>query len=58
MARNTLKYRRMDPLLRAGDRTRWNPPLVWPVIVLLATLTVLLISGIAAYRRRERDTAL
>jgi len=58
MARNTLKYRRIDPRLREIRRARWNPPVVWPVILLLTMLSILLVTGIAAYRRRERETAL
>jgi ABC-type transport system substrate-binding protein len=58
MARNTLKYRRIDPRLREIRRARWNPPVVWPVILLLTVLSLLLVTGIAAYRRRERETAL
>jgi ABC-type transport system substrate-binding protein len=58
MARNTLKYQRIDPLLRARSRSRWNPPVVWPLVLLAAILGGLVVSAVAAYRRRERGAAL
>ena len=58
MANNTLKYRRIDAALRNEQRARWNPPVMWPVAWLLFIALALLVSGIAAYRRRERGTAL
>ena len=58
MASNTLKYLRLDPNLRAEQRAQWNRPVVWPVLALLAIAVALLVSGLAAYRRRERSTAL
>jgi ABC-type transport system substrate-binding protein len=58
MANNTLKYQRVDPALRRERRARWNPPVIWPLILLLVIVMSLLASGIAVYRRRERGTAL
>lgn len=58
MANNTLKYRRIDPGRREARRVDWNPPVVWPVIFLIALVVLLLASGFAVYRRRERGTAL
>ncbi len=57
MANNTLKYRRLDPALRAAQRERWNPPVLWPVWALLGLLVVSSLPAIAAYRRRERSAA-
>jgi oligopeptide transport system substrate-binding protein len=57
MANNTLKYRRIDPELRARRRAEWNRPVVWPVLLGGA---LLLLSGIPAWvthRRRERSAA-
>ena len=57
MANNTLKYKRLDPQLRERLRQQWNPPVVWPIALLLG---LLLLSGIPAlliYRRRERSSA-
>ena len=58
MANNTLKYQRIDPAMRDKLRAHWNPPVIWPVLWLLAIALALLASGIAVYRRRERGTAL
>ena len=58
MANNTLKYVRLDPSQREELRQRWNPPVLWPVALLLVTLVALLVPAIASYRKRERSTAL
>jgi oligopeptide transport system substrate-binding protein len=57
MARNNLKYLKIDAAKRAALRREWNRPIVWP---LLAILVVLVASGVPAflsYRRRERMAA-
>jgi oligopeptide transport system substrate-binding protein len=58
MARNTLKYRRLDPPLRARLRAEWNHPVLWPVIVLASLMVVGIVPAVLSYRRRERATAL
>jgi len=58
MANNTLKYKRIDPLLRERRRSDWNPPVLWPVGILLLIMIALLACGVAAYRRRERGAPL
>ena len=58
MANNTLKYRRLDPALRAAQRERWNPPVLWPIWALLGVLVVSSLPAIVAYRRRERSAAI
>lgn len=58
MANNTLKYQRIDPLLREQRRVLWNPPVIWPAGLLLVALIALVALGIAVYRRRERGAAL
>ena len=47
MARNTLKYKTIDPQLRAKMRDGWNRPVMWPLVVLVV---VLVVSAIPAYR--------
>ena len=47
MARNTLKYKTIDPMLRAEMQHAWNHPVVWPIVVLVV---VLVVSAIPAYR--------
>ena len=58
MANNTLKYQRIDPLLREQRRSEWNPPVLWPMGLLLLIVVALAGAGVAAYRRRERGAAL
>jgi ABC-type transport system substrate-binding protein len=57
MANNTLKYKRLDPLLRQRKRSAWNPPVVWPVVVVLLVLVASSIPAFVAFRRRERRAA-
>ena len=54
MARNGLKYQRIDPALRAASREAWNQPVLWPIAAALAVLVVLAVPAIRGYRRRER----
>jgi hypothetical protein len=58
MANNTLKYKRLDPELRKQKRAEWNPPVIWPVILLLVALVLSAIPAYVIYRRRERSAAL
>jgi len=57
MANNTLKYKRLDPQLRKQKRAEWNPPIIWPIIVLLGLLVVSAIPAIIMHRQRERSAA-
>jgi ABC-type transport system substrate-binding protein len=57
MARNGLKYQRIDPALRAASREAWNQPVLWPIAAALAVLVALTIPAIRGYRRRERMAA-
>ena len=58
MARNTLKYQKVDPFLRKQRRGEWNKVVLWP----LGLMALLFAAGIApaaiALRRRERARAL
>ncbi len=54
IARNGLKYQRIDPALRASKRAEWNPPVVWPVVLILACVVMLSVPALVSYRRRER----
>jgi ABC-type transport system substrate-binding protein len=58
MANNTLKYRRLDPELRARSRARWNQPVVWPVLAGVALVGLLVTPAVLGYRRRERTAPL
>lgn len=58
MARNTLKYVRVDPVLRAERRSQWNAPVWQPMAWFAALLAAGLLAAIRVYRRRQRATAL
>ena len=58
MARNRLKYKRIDPQLRARRRTEWNRPVLLPVGLILFVLVVSIVPAVVSYRRRERGDAL
>jgi ABC-type transport system substrate-binding protein len=57
MANNTLKYRRVDPALRAERREAWNRPTLWPLALGAAGLVALVAPAALAWRRREREAA-
>ncbi len=56
MANNTLKYRRIDPLLREARRAEWNKPVLWPIGLLIAALVATIAPAAIAWRRHERRT--
>jgi len=55
MANNTLKYKRIDSELRERQRALWNPPVVWPLLLLVAVLIISAVPAFRLYRRRERS---
>lgn len=57
MARNTLKYVRVDPMLRERKREDWNRPALWPLAAILAVLILGSAPAYMSYRRRERMAA-
>jgi len=57
MARNSLKYLRVDVDKRATHRREWNQPVVWPLGLILAVLIVSAVPAVRSYRRRERMAA-
>ncbi len=57
MANNTLKYRRVDPALRAQRRSEWNRPVVWPIALLVVAMAAAIAPAAAAWRRHERKVA-
>jgi len=57
MARNGLKYIRIDAALRQAKREEWNRPLVWPLALIVAALVLASIPAWLSYRRRERLAA-
>lgn len=58
MANNTLKYRRIDPDLRAELRSEWNRPVVGPLALGGVLLLLALVPALHMYRRKERQPAI
>jgi oligopeptide transport system substrate-binding protein len=54
MANNTLKYRRIDPVLRYEKRLQWNKPVLWPVAIVIVVLLLAIIPAVMTYRRKLR----
>jgi ABC-type transport system substrate-binding protein len=57
MARNKMKYYRVDTGERDAARDRWNHPDLWPILGGLAVLVLLSLPAYFSYRRRERAAA-
>jgi oligopeptide transport system substrate-binding protein len=57
MARNSLKYYRLDPAARAAKRAEWNRPVLWPLLLAVAVLVLGCVPALLAYLRRERAAA-
>ncbi len=54
MANNTMKYKRIDPELRAKLREEWNQPNLMPVYALGGVLVAGLLPAMFSYRRKNR----
>jgi oligopeptide transport system substrate-binding protein len=57
MARNSIKYLKVDTKKRAELRSQWNKPMLWPVGLIVTVLVVSAIPAVVSYRRRERMAA-
>jgi len=57
MARNGLKFYRLDTALRETDRAAWNRPDLWPIGLGLLALLAAAVPAVVAFRRRERAAA-
>jgi ABC-type transport system substrate-binding protein len=57
MARNNMKYLRIDPQKREALRAAWNRPVLWPLAIIAAVLVICSLPALASYRRRERMAA-
>jgi len=53
MARNGLKFYRLDPKSREARRAEWNRPVVWPLLLLLTALVVSALPALRSWRARE-----
>jgi ABC-type transport system substrate-binding protein len=58
MARNGIKYQRIDTALRAQKRAEWNRPVVWPFALLVIAAVLLGWLGWRAWRRSEAAVAV
>jgi oligopeptide transport system substrate-binding protein len=58
MARNGLKYQRIDAAAREKKRAEWNRPVLWPLFLILGLLITVVLPAVVAYRRRERKAAV
>lgn len=58
LARNNLKYERVDTALREKDRLAWNQPHWWPIPVGGLIFVVLVLPAWLAWRKREQATGL
>jgi oligopeptide transport system substrate-binding protein len=57
MARNNIKYLRVDTEKRAVLRAQWNKPIVWPMVLILLALVASALPAVLSYRKRERMAA-
>lgn len=53
IANNTLKYKKLDPVLRQQKRTAWNKPVLWPTFLIVVILIVLVVPAFVTYIRKE-----
>ncbi|WP_460873401.1 ABC transporter substrate-binding protein [Paralcaligenes ginsengisoli] len=58
MVRNTLQYYKIDPAARARKIQEWNPPVWWPMWLIIGLLALSVYPAWRVVRRRERATAL
>jgi ABC-type transport system substrate-binding protein len=57
MARNNVKYLKVEVHKRAALRREWNRPVLLPVALIFGLLIVSAIPAVVSYRRRERMAA-
>jgi ABC-type transport system substrate-binding protein len=57
MARNGLKFYRIDTVEREAKRAEWNKPDLWPIALGLVALIAVVVPAVVAFRRRERAAA-
>lgn len=55
MARNNLKYKDINPQLRAKLQKQWNKPIIWPFILLVLGVIILLLPAVIGYWQKEHQ---
>jgi oligopeptide transport system substrate-binding protein len=58
MANNTLKYHRIDSLLRDQLRAKWNKPTIWPIMLLVLFIFLAMLPAVIIYRRKKYQQAV
>ena len=58
MSNNVLKYKRIDPEMRYEYREKWNKPVIWPILFIVAILIISIIPAWRSYIKRERSSAI
>jgi oligopeptide transport system substrate-binding protein len=58
MGNNTIKYQKLDPVLRERLRIEWNRPIVVPIGIGVVVLLFAILPAVIVYRRRERAAGL
>lgn len=53
MINNGIKYKRIDPIMRARLRAQWNQPVIWPVAVIVLILVLGTLPAVVSYWRKE-----
>ncbi len=56
IAKDTLKYLRLDTDQRKQKQQQWNTPVIWPVLLILGGFAALAWPTLNAYRRRQTLT--
>jgi len=57
MARNNIKYLKVDGKKRAELRAQWNKPVLWPIGLIVLALALSAFPAVLSYRKRERMAA-
>jgi oligopeptide transport system substrate-binding protein len=57
MANNSLKYKRIEPEVRAALQQQWNQPVLWPLYALAGLLFLVLLPAWISYRRQQKMPA-
>ena len=57
MANNALKYRRLDPAMRADLQNEWNRPVLWPLYAFVIIAVVSILPAVFSFRRQQRESA-
>ena len=57
MARNNIKYLKVDTEKRAALRAQWNKPVLWPIGLIALALVLSALPAVLSYRKRERMAA-